>query len=52
VGQNYALIESDLRNGTHLAPDFTAAVTRQRMIDAIERAARTGCKQQYLVVQK
>lgn len=48
VGQNYALIESDLRNDTHLAPDLTVAVLRQRMIEAIERAAWTGCKQHYL----
>jgi predicted dehydrogenase len=51
VGQNYALIESDLRNDTHLAPDFADAITRQRMIDAIELAARTGCKQHYLPVR-
>ena len=35
-------IARDYREGTHLCPTFDDAVTRHRMLDAIEKAAATG----------
>ncbi|AKT39252.1 Gfo/Idh/MocA family protein [Chondromyces crocatus] len=46
VAQLYALLAEDILKGTHHAPNFDAAVTRHEMLDAIERAAQTGTRQQ------
>src|SRR3989449_58335 len=45
VAQAYAHFAHDCREGTHLCPTFNDAVTRHRMLDAIERAAATGQRQ-------
>jgi predicted dehydrogenase len=45
VAQAYARFASDYRDGTHLCPTFDDAVTRHRMLDAIETAAATGQRQ-------
>src|SRR5881296_614610 len=45
VAQAYARFASDYREGTHFCPTFDDAVTRHRMLDAIERAAATGQRQ-------
>jgi predicted dehydrogenase len=45
VAQAYARFASDYREGTHLCPTFDDAVTRHRMLDAIETAAATGQRQ-------
>ena len=45
VAQAYAHFARDYREGTHLCPTFDDAVTRHRMLDAIERAAATGQRQ-------
>jgi len=42
VAHAYAAIRDDLRHGTTTAPDFTHAVARHRILDAIERSAATG----------
>lgn len=42
VGQNYAWLAKDIREGTHLAPDFDDAVRRHRLLAAIEESAATG----------
>jgi predicted dehydrogenase len=42
VAQAYARFACDYREGTHLCPTFDDAVTRHRMLDAIETAAATG----------
>jgi len=42
VAQAYARFAHDYREGTHLCPTFDDAVTRHRMLDAIEKAAATG----------
>jgi predicted dehydrogenase len=42
VAQAYARFARDYREGTHLCPTFDDAVTRHRMLDAIEQAAATG----------
>src|SRR2546428_329548 len=42
VAQAYALFARDYREGTHLCPTFDDAVTRHRMLEAIETAAATG----------
>jgi predicted dehydrogenase len=42
VAQAYARFARDYREGTHLCPTFDDAVTRHRMLDAIEAAAATG----------
>jgi predicted dehydrogenase len=39
VGARFA---RDYREGTHLCPTFEDAVTRHRMLNAIETAAMTG----------
>jgi predicted dehydrogenase len=41
VAQAYARFARDYREGTHLCPTFEDAVTRHRMLDAIETAAAT-----------
>jgi len=45
VAQAYARFARDYREGTHLCPTFGDAVTRHRMLDAIETAAATGRRQ-------
>jgi predicted dehydrogenase len=45
VVQSYARFARDYREGTHLCPTFDDAVTRHRMLDAIETAATTGERQ-------
>ena len=45
VAQSYARLARDYREGTHLCPTFDDAVTRHRMLDAIETAAATGQRQ-------
>jgi len=45
VAQAYAHFARDYREGTHLCSTFDDAVTRHRMLDAIERAASTGRRQ-------
>jgi len=45
VAQAYARFAHDYREGTHLCPTFDDAVTRHRMLDAIETAASTGQRQ-------
>ena len=45
VAQAYARFARDYREGTHLCPTFDDAVTRHRMLDAIETAADTGQRQ-------
>jgi predicted dehydrogenase len=41
----YAAFANDLRDGTRTCPDFDDAVTRHRMIAAIERSARNGTRE-------
>jgi predicted dehydrogenase len=45
VAQAYARFARDYREGTHLCPTFEEAVTRHRMLSAIETAAATGQRQ-------
>jgi predicted dehydrogenase len=45
VAQAYARFARDYRDSTHLCPTFEDAVTRHRMLDAIETAAATGQRQ-------
>jgi predicted dehydrogenase len=45
VAQAYAHLARDYREGTHLCPTFDDAVTRHRLLDAIETAAATGQRQ-------
>src|SRR3989449_3667621 len=45
VAQPDARFARDYREGTHLCPTFDDAVTRHRMLDAIEKAAATGQRQ-------
>jgi predicted dehydrogenase len=45
VAQAYARFARDYREGTHLCARFDDAVTRHRMLDAIETAAATGERQ-------
>src|SRR4051795_1267938 len=45
VAQAYARFARDYREGTHLCPTFEDAVTRHRMLDAIETAAASGERQ-------
>ena len=45
VAQAYARFARDYREGTHLCPTFDDAVTRHRMLNAIEMAAATGQRQ-------
>jgi predicted dehydrogenase len=45
VAQAYARFARDYREGTHLCPTFEDAVTRHRMLNAIESAAATGQRQ-------
>src|SRR5437763_3491708 len=45
VAQAYARFARDYREGTHFCPTFDDAVTRHRMLKAIETAAATGQRQ-------
>jgi predicted dehydrogenase len=45
VGQAYARLVSDLREGTEHVPTFADAVLRHRTLAAVERAAATGKRQ-------
>jgi predicted dehydrogenase len=45
VAQAYARFARDYREGTHFCPTFEEAVTRHRMLNAIETAAATGRRQ-------
>ena len=45
VAQSYARFARDYREGTHFCPTFDDAVTRHRMLNAIETAAVTGQRQ-------
>ncbi len=45
VAQTYARFARDYREGTHFCPTFDDAVTRHRMLNAIETAAATGLRQ-------
>ena len=45
VAQAYARFARDYREGTQLCPTFDDAVTRHRMLNAIETAAATGQRQ-------
>jgi predicted dehydrogenase len=45
VAQAYARFARDYREGTHFCPTFEDAVTRHRMLNAIDRAAATGQRQ-------
>jgi predicted dehydrogenase len=45
VAEAYSRFARDFRDGTHLCPTFDDAVTRHRMLDAIEGAATTGRRQ-------
>jgi predicted dehydrogenase len=45
VAQAYARFARDYREGTHFCPTFEDAVTRHRMLHAIETAAATGQRQ-------
>lgn len=47
VAQAYAHFARDYREGTHLCPTFDDAVTRHRMLNAIEIAAATGQRQTF-----
>lgn len=45
VAQLYARLGDSIRGGKPATPDFAAAVTRHRLLDAIVRASETGQKQ-------
>jgi predicted dehydrogenase len=45
VAQAYAHFARDYRVGTHLCPTFDDAVTRHRMLDAVETSAANGQRQ-------
>jgi predicted dehydrogenase len=45
VAQLYARLGESIRAGAPASPDFAAAVTRHRLLDAIWRASETGEKQ-------
>src|SRR5439155_14415065 len=45
VAQAYSRFTRDYREGTHLCPTFDDAVTRHRMVNAIETAAAIGQRQ-------
>jgi predicted dehydrogenase len=46
VAALYARFAADLRDGTRTTPGFAHALTRHQEIDAIERASRTGARQE------
>ncbi len=46
VGEAYAALARDMRDGTNTAADFAHAVRNSRLIAAVTEAARTGTRQQ------
>jgi predicted dehydrogenase len=46
VAQLYALISSDLRLATRLAPDFEVALRRHSLLDAIARSSQSGRREE------
>jgi hypothetical protein len=42
VAQAYAGLAADMTDGSHLCPTFDDAVTRHRMIAAVEESATLG----------
>ncbi|WP_329380604.1 Gfo/Idh/MocA family protein [Streptomyces sp. NBC_01716] len=47
VAQLYAQFARDLAEGTRVAPDFAYALTRHRVVDAVENASATGVRQHF-----
>jgi predicted dehydrogenase len=47
VAQLYARLADSIREGRPANPSFAAAVTRQRLLDAIIRASESGQKQTF-----
>ena len=47
LAQNYALLLKDMQEGTTLAPRFSDAVIRHKLLHAIEQSAKTGERQRY-----
>jgi predicted dehydrogenase len=47
LGQAYGLLLGDIRNGTSNVPTFADAVVRHRMVEAVERAAKSGKRESY-----
>jgi predicted dehydrogenase len=45
VGEVYARLLSDLRDGTHSAPDFALALHNSRLTDAVAHASKSGQRQ-------
>jgi predicted dehydrogenase len=45
VAQLYHRLAEGIRDGKSVSPDFEAAVTRHRLLDAIARASEIGIKQ-------
>ncbi|MET8158570.1 Gfo/Idh/MocA family oxidoreductase [Sphaerisporangium sp. NPDC005289] len=45
VAQTYAFLAKDVRDGTETVPGFDHALSRHRLVEAIERASRTGSVQ-------
>src|SRR5205085_6568184 len=52
VAQAYARFARDYREGTHFCPTFHDALTRHRMLNAIETAAATGGRQRLLTASQ
>jgi hypothetical protein len=52
VAQAYARFAQDYREGTHLCPTFEDAVTRHRVLNAIETAAASGERQPLAAIRK
>lgn len=45
VAQLYAQLARDLADGTHEVPNLAYALTRHRLVDAVEKASATGVRQ-------
>lgn len=45
IAQNYALVLNDLKAGTNQAPRFEDALTTHQLLDAIQKASKTGQRQ-------
>jgi predicted dehydrogenase len=45
TGRLYAQFAKDIREGTNLTPDFVHALSRHRLLNAIETSSRTGMAQ-------
>ena len=48
LAQAYASVKADLCNGTSTVPDFSQALLRHRLLDAIEASSASGRRQSYL----